>query len=226
MHLAVESVAGLFGNKTRNLNDSKIPLKAILNRVHPLERFAYGKITIASAPPKHANDRPHDKVIVEVSARANSQPRCGGCGQPRPIYDTRRDERLFDFIPLFGMSVVFAYRMRRVDCRMCGGVKTEHVPWADGKEQMTTAYKWFLSTRARRMSWSETASVFRTSWNRVCRSIHFAVQWGLAPRETSQFTAIGIDEIASHRGHRYLTLVYQIDEGARRLLWVGRDRKE
>ncbi len=201
-------------------------LKTILNRVHPLKRFVYGKIKIESVSPKHANDRPHDKVIVEVSARANSQPRCGGCGQPGPIYDTRRDERLFDFIPLFGMSVVFAYRMRRVDCRTCGGVKTEHVPWVDGKEQMTTAYKWFLSTWARRMSWSETASVFRTSWNRVYRSIHFAVQWGLAHRETPQFTAIGIDEIASHRGHRYLTLVYQIDEGARRLLWVGRDRKE
>jgi transposase len=28
------------------------------------------------------------------------------------------------------------------------------------------------------------------------------------------------------RGHRYLTLVYQIDAGARRLLWVGLDRTE
>jgi transposase len=27
-----------------------------------------------------------------------------------------------------------------------------------------------------------------------------------------------------HRGHKYLTVVYQIDQGCRRLLWVGRDR--
>jgi transposase len=50
--------------------------------------------------------------------------------------------------------------------------------------------------------------------------------WGLVHRETPKFTAIGIDEIAARRGHRYLTLVYQIDEGCRRLLWVGRERKE
>lgn len=27
-----------------------------------------------------------------------------------------------------------------------------------------------------------------------------------------------------HRGHKYLTVVYQIDAGCKRLLWVGKDR--
>ena len=36
--------------------------------------------------------------------------------------------------------------------------------------------------------------------------------------------AIGIDEIQYRRGHRYLTLVYQIDGSVRRLLWVGENR--
>lgn len=38
--------------------------------------------------------------------------------------------------------------------------------------------------------------------------------------------AIGIDEIQWRIGHQYLTLVYQIDEGAKRLLWIGRERTE
>ena len=36
--------------------------------------------------------------------------------------------------------------------------------------------------------------------------------------------AIGIDEVQWHRGHKYQTLVYQIDEGCKRLLWIGPDR--
>ena len=28
-----------------------------------------------------------------------------------------------------------------------------------------------------------------------------------------------------HRGYKFLTVVYQIDEGVRRLLWVREDRK-
>ena len=37
-------------------------------------------------------------------------------------------------------------------------------------------------------------------------------------------TAIGIDEIQWHRGHHYLTLVYQLDVGRKRLLWIGEHR--
>jgi transposase len=36
---------------------------------------------------------------------------------------------------------------------------------------------------------------------------------------------LGIDKIQYQRGHKYLTLVYQIDAGGRRLLFVGKDRK-
>jgi len=39
-----------------------------------------------------------------------------------------------------------------------------------------------------------------------------------------QIDAIGVDEIQYAKGHRYLTLVYQIDIGVTRLLWVGRER--
>jgi len=50
------------------------------------------------------------------------------------------------------------------------------------------------------------------------------VAWGLANRKLTGVTAIGVDEILWQRGHQYLTLVYQIDHHAKRLLWVGRDR--
>src|SRR5256886_10757461 len=39
-----------------------------------------------------------------------------------------------------------------------------------------------------------------------------------------QIDAIGVDEIQYSKGHKYLTLVYQIDLGITRLLWVGRER--
>ena len=51
-----------------------------------------------------------------------------------------------------------------------------------------------------------------------------AVAWGLAHRDLSTVTAIGIDEIARRKGHKYVTLVYQIDAGYRRLPWVGKNR--
>jgi transposase len=35
-----------------------------------------------------------------------------------------------------------------------------------------------------------------------------------------------VDEVAYRKGHKYLTVVYQIDQGCRRLLWIGRERTE
>ena len=47
---------------------------------------------------------------------------------------------------------------------------------------------------------------------------------GLKYRDLSGVKAIGIDEIQWRRGQRHLTLVYQIDAGCRRLLWIGNKR--
>ena len=36
--------------------------------------------------------------------------------------------------------------------------------------------------------------------------------------------AIGVDEIQYAKGHKYLTLVYQIEQQCTRLLWIGQER--
>jgi transposase len=58
------------------------------------------------------------------------------------------------------------------------------------------------------------------------RSVNMAVVWGSEHRNLNGVSAIGIDEIVRGRGQEYAPLVYQIDAGAKRLLWVGRDCTE
>jgi len=69
------------------------------------------------------------------------------------------------------------------------------------------------------------ADAFRTTWDHVFCSVERSVSWGRAHQDLSGIEAIGIDEIQWQRGHRYLTLVYQIDPSCKRLLWVGKERK-
>src|SRR5262245_53344629 len=82
----------------------------------------------------------------------------------------------------------------------------------------------FLARWARRLSWKETAEAFRTSWDKVFDAVEHVVAWGLEHRTLGQIDAIGVDEIQYAKGHKYLTLVYQIDIGVIRLLWVGKER--
>jgi len=190
-------------------------LKTILNRVEYFKSFVYGKV-------RWVDDAARPAIEVEIRPRKNSRPICSGCGQERPGYD-RLPARRFEFVPLWGIAVYFVYAMRRVECPECG-VKVEKVPWCDGKNQLTTTYRWFLAGWARRLCWKGVACAFHTTWQNVFRSVKHAVSWGLDHRSLEGIQAIGIDEIQWQRGHKYLTLVYQIDEGCRRLLWAGKDR--
>jgi transposase len=160
---------------------------------------------------------------VRIEPRANGRPICSKCGKQRPGYD-RLAARRFEFVPLWNIAVFFLYAMRRVNCPICG-VTVERVPWSDGKEHLTTSYRWFLARWARRLSWTETAAAFNTTWEHVFRSVKYAVHWGIAHRDLSGIEAIGVDEIQWRSGHTYLTLVYQIS-GAKRLLWVSHERTE
>jgi transposase len=192
-------------------------LSTILNRVEKYKSFVYGSGRFEEQADGLA-------LVVPVRARRNSRPECAGCGRRGAVYD-RQPERRFESVPLWGIAVFLAYRLRRVNCPGCG-VTVERVPWCDGKHPLTTTYRWFLAGWARRLSWTEVATIFRTSWDSVCRSVEQAVEWGLAHRDLSGVTALGIDEIAWQKGQRYLTLVYDITGPTKRLLAVAEQRVE
>jgi transposase len=192
-------------------------IQTILNRVEKFKSFVYGEVRFEDQGNGLA-------LVVQMKPRKNSRAFCSGCGRPGPVYD-RLDERRFEFVPLWGILIFLAYRMRRVNCKRCG-VTVEMVPWGDGKNQLTTTYRWYLATWAKRLSWSEVGSIFRTSWDSVCRAVEHAVVWGLAHRDLSDVTALGVDEIAWAKGHTYLTLVYDIGGETKRLLAVAEDRSE
>ena len=192
-------------------------IQTILNQVEKFKTFVYGEARLEKRDDGLA-------LVVSMKPRKNSRVYCSGCGRPGRVYD-RLEERRFEFVPVWGILVFLTYQMRRVDCKRCG-VTVEMVPWCDGKNQLTTTYRWFLATWAKRLSWSEVGTIFRTSWDSVCRAVEHAVEWGLEHRDLSGVTALGVDEIAWSRGHTYLTLVYDIGGKTKRLLAVAEQRTE
>jgi transposase len=190
-------------------------LLTILHRRYQHKGFVYG-------PPRFGEYDGRQAIRVPLRPRQGSRPVCSGCGVHGPGYDCLA-ERSFQFVPLWGLAVFFTYRMRRVDCPRCG-VTVERVPWARGKEQQTEAFAWFLTFWAKWLAWQQVADVFRVSWGTVFAAVERAVIWGLARRRLDGIEAIGVDEVQWQRGHHYLTLVYQIEEGCKRLLYVGLDR--
>ena len=197
-------------------------LKTILNKTEKYSSFVFGDAKICNAYDDYT--WPQDVIVVEVRSRSNGRPICSCCEAKGPCYD-HSTRRLFEHVPIYGYKVYFSYQMKRVDCPV-DGVTVEKVPWADGKKEVTKTFEWFLARWAQRLSWKETATIFGTSWDTVFRAVQMAVLWGLFHRDLSNITALGVDEIARQKGHKYTTVVYQIDDNHKRLLWVGDAREE
>ena len=188
-------------------------LARLLNACHHFPGFVYAAVRLLEAT---------STIEVDVRPRRGSKPHCSGCGRVAPGYDLLSTRR-FEFIPIWGYRVMLLYAMRRVQCTACG-VKVEQVPWAMGKHSLTKAYMLYLAHWARKLSWKDTALSFGSTWDQVCHAVEYVVRWGLEHRELEALRAIGVDEIHIGKSHRFLTLVYQIDAGCTRLLWVGQAR--
>lgn len=194
---------------------SHLSLKTLINSKEKFKGFVF------------ANSRFNDYhgqpgIEIEVKSRMGSRGKCSGCGHEGATYD-HTPEREFIYIPILGFIVYFLYSMRRIDCTYCNSVRVESVPWSDGKSPLTLSFMWYLSQWAKLLSWSTVADRMKVSWHQVFTSVSFAVEWGRLRVNLEGISALGIDEVFWGKG-KCATVVYQIDNGKKRLLYVVEKR--
>jgi transposase len=195
-------------------------VKTLLNRTQPIPGFCYADVRVVEGPGA-------PELWVELQAHAQRRAVCSICERPAPTYD-HLERREWRHVGLWRIVTRLFYTPRRVHCAV-HGVHVEAMPWNEGKRPWTRAMMVFLARWARRLSWKETADAFDVSWEAVYRSVQWIVDWGLAHRVLAGITAIGLDELHWRKGKQaanFLTLIYQVDAGCRRLLWVGLRRTE
>src|SRR6266404_158549 len=163
-------------------------LITILSRCHRFRGFVY----------QHAHFSADKKSIeVAVRPRKGSAAVCSRCHLTAPGYD-QLAERRFEFIPLWGFLVFLLYTMRRVNCRRCGIVAVEEVPWGDGKRTLTKACMVFLARwrgdchgKRRRRPFAPPGTRSSTRWNTS----------GLSDRRRRHAPALG----GPRKNHRILS---------------------
>jgi transposase len=161
------------------------------------------------------------RLVAEVEAIAGRLARCGCCGQPTRRTKGMMRRRFWRDLKIRHLPLVLAYTPRRVVCADCG-VRVEKIPWADRWSRVTRSLSRAVAELARRTDLTTVARHYGINWKTVAGVIHRAVAWGLAKRRKKPLREIGIDEVSRKKGHKYLTLVYDLERG--QLVWVGKDR--
>jgi transposase len=189
-------------------------LITILTRCHRFRGFVY----------QHAHFSADKKSIeVAVRPRKGSAAVCSRCHLPAPGYDKLADRR-FECIPLwvFSSSFFLHYAARPLSpLRHCGCRRSSL-----GRRQTHTdqSLHALLSPLGAATVMERNRPGLPHFLGKVFDAVESVVTWGLEHRILGQIDAIGVDEIQYAKGHKYLTLVYQIDLGVTRLLWVGKER--
>jgi transposase len=163
------------------------------------------------------------KVDVWVEWPAEQQGVCPECGKGCRIYD-HRDERQWRHLDTMQFQTILHCRVPRVNCPE-HGTKSMDIPWAEKSSRFTALFERLsIDVLLGCQNQSQAKELLKLSWDEVHLIQEKAVKRGLGRRVSGELKYIGVDEKSFLKGHRYATVLSDLDNS--RVLDVARDRKE
>jgi transposase len=162
-------------------------------------------------------DYPDGQVIFTIR-QAPEACRCSACGSPR-VQSRGHVERRFRSLPIGSRTTAVVLPIPRVECRACGVVRQVEVPFADPRRTYTRAFERYALELSRRMTIRDAARHLNVSWDVIKDIQKRDLSRRYAKVKLKHLRHIAIDEIAVAKGHRYLTVVLDLDSGA--VVFVG-----
>jgi transposase len=144
--------------------------------------------------------------------------RCSACGSG-DVVARGHVERRFRSLPIGSRATSLVLPIPRVECRACGLVRQVDVAFADPRRTYTKAFRRYVLELSRRMTIRDVAAHLNVGWDLVKDVQKRDLSRRYAKPKLKHLRRIAIDEIAVAKGHRYLTLVLDLDSGA--VVFVG-----
>ena len=147
--------------------------------------------------------------------------RCPGCGSG-DVIGRGQQRRRFRTVPIGGKPVYLALAVPRVECRRCGAVRQVKIGFADSRVSYARSFQQYALELSRYMTIQDVAEHLGISWD-VIKEIQKAnLQRRFGRPKLKHLRQIAIDEISTAKGHRYLTIVLDLETGA--VVHVGRGK--
>ena len=144
--------------------------------------------------------------------------RCSACGSPRLNF-RGRVERRFRTVPIGRRATFVVLPIPRVECQAWGVVRQVKIPCADPRRSSTNSFERYALELGRRMTIRDVALHLGVSWDVIKDIQKRDLARRFARPKLKHLRRLAIDEIAIAKGHRYLTVVLDLDSGA--VVFVG-----
>ena len=144
--------------------------------------------------------------------------RCSACGSPQ-VQLRGRVERRFRMVPIGRRATFLVLPIPRVACQACGVVRQVKIPFADTRRSYTSSFERYALDLGRCMTIRDVAVHLGVSWDVIKDIQKRDLARRFAKPKLKHLRHIAIDEISIAKGHRYLTVVMDLDSGA--VVFVG-----
>jgi transposase len=139
--------------------------------------------------------------------------RCAACGSSK-VAPRGQVLRRFRNLPIGSKRVTVALPIPRVKCHACGVVRQVAVSFAESRRTYTKSFARYVLELARLMTIKDVAHHLGISWDVVKDIQKQDLQRRFDKPKLKHLRQIAIDEISVGKGHRYVTLVLDLDSGA------------
>ena len=137
------------------------------------------------------------------------------------VTNVDRVERSWTDIPLGEWKVVFHYCPKEITCPTHDRLQ-ENIPWASAYSRVTHRFEYLMLTYASVMTLTAAAGILRVATSTLSDILHKSINRARDGHKIAGLTSIGIDEISYEKGHKYATIVYDLDRSC--VLWVGKGK--
>ena len=144
--------------------------------------------------------------------------RCAACGSA-DVAPRGTVERPFRTVPIGSKAVTIRLAIPRVACGVCGLIRQVQVDFAERRRTYTKSFARYVLDLSRATTIKDAARHLGVSWDMVKEIQKEHLQRHYARPKLKHLKRIAIDEISVGKGHRYLTVVLDLDSGA--VVYVG-----
>lgn len=148
---------------------------------------------------------------------------CPKCNVKAPLHD-HAEERAWRHLDSCQYQTYLHARIPRIKCPE-HGVLQARVPWAEPQSRFTLLFERLAIDVLRECDVSGARRILGLSWDEAWGIMERAVERGQLRKGTRGVRLIGVDEKASAKGHRYLTLVCDLEGGTVEYVEEGRKQE-
>lgn len=162
------------------------------------------------------------EVHVYLTHQNQQEWACSECGTRGPLYD-HQPEREWRHLDTCQYRTILHAAPPRMQCSE-HGVRVAKLSWAEPGSRFTALFEALAIMWLKHASQKAVAEQLQLSWDEVHGIMERAVKRGLARRQAEEIPKLGVDEKAFRKGHKYLTLVNDLQRN--RVLYVAEDREQ